>query len=602
MRRLLLLSLLVACSSAAPSRTGPAPPRAGGKVATIDAGVADARQVAVAEAGPPPPPPVPYRTDASDYKVDATVTGTSKTYMVVSEDQHATKAGRDILAAGGNAVDAAVATAFALAVTRPQAGNLAGGGFAVVRAGKGQFSALDFRETAPAAATPDMFKPDPKSSLVGGMASGTPGSVAGLWALHKKYGKKPWKDVVAPAIALAKNGYPVDRFLAEDLVRRQKGLGMSGEFAARFAPGGTTLALGATVTNPELAVVLERIATKGPDGFYKGETAKAIADGMKAAGGIMTEKDLAAYKVEWRTPIRFSYRGKKLATMPPPSSGGFGLGLHANRLKGLDLAKLGWHSADHVRWLTEIWRRGYAARNLALGDPKYVKDMPVAKLTSQAEADRLVKTITDRASSSAETPALFEGDHTTDLSVVDAKGMAVAMTTTLNTRFGSGVMIEGILFNNEMDDFATRPGEPNAYGLVQGTANKVEPGKRMLSSMSPTVIEDEKGELYMVVGAQGGPRIITSVWQTLSNVIDFGLPADAAVAAPRVHHQHLPDEIVAEDQSITQPTDEELTKRGYKLVYMAPDRIAASRSLIFRTRDGGAGSADRRGGGAGMGD
>lgn len=601
MRRLLLLSLLVACSSAAPSRTVPAPPPTGVAV-VLDAGVADAMQVALADAGPPPPPPVPYRTDASDYQVDPTVAGTSKTFMVVSEDRNATQAGRDVLAAGGNAVDGAVATALALAVTRPQAGNLAGGGFAVVRTGKGKFTALDFRETAPAAATPDMFKATPKDSLVGGRASGVPGSVAGLYALHKKLGKKPWKDVVAPAIALAKNGYAVDRFLADDIKRRQTALGLTGEFAARFTPNGAPLAEGATVLNPELAIVLERIAAKGPDGFYKGETAKAIAAGMKAAGGLITEKDLAAYKAVWRAPIVFTYRGKKVATMPPPSSGGVVLAMTANMLRGLDLAKLGWHSVDHVRWLVEIWRRGYAARNEALGDPAYVKKMPIAKLTSQAEADRLVKTITDRATPSAAVPALLEGTHTTNLSVVDSKGMAVALTTTLNTRFGSGVMINGILFNNEMDDFATRPGEPNAFGLVQGAANKVEPGKRMLSSMSPTVVEDDKGELFMVVGAQGGPRIITSVWQTMSNVIDFGLPADAAVAAPRIHHQHLPDDVVFEDKAITREVEADLVKRGYKLIWLTPDRIAASASLIVRTQTGWAGSADRRGGGAALGD
>jgi gamma-glutamyltranspeptidase / glutathione hydrolase len=596
MRRLLLLSLLVACSSAAPSRTVPAPPPTGVAV-VIDAGVADAALVAIADAGPPPPP---YRNEASDYDVDPHVAGTGKTYLVVSEDEYATKVGRDVLAAGGNAVDSAVATAFALAVTRPTAGNVGGGGFAVVRTGKNKVNALDFRETAPAAATPDMYK-TAEESLVGAKASGTPGSVAGLWALHKKWGTKPWKDLVAPAIALAKNGYQVGPNLAAS-IKQRKAVGMSGAFGERFAPGGVPLEVGATVLNPELAVVLERIAAKGPDGFYKGDTAKAIATAMKANGGLITEKDLAGYKVVWRTPISFTYRGKKFSTMPPPSSGGIVLAMTANMLRSQDLAKLGWHSTAHIHWLAEIWRRAYAARNEVLGDPAFVKNMPVAKLTSQAEADRLVKTVTDRATPSKDVPALIEGTNTTHFSVVDSKGMAVAITTTLNTRFGSGFMVEGILMNNEMDDFAARPGQPNVFGLVQGLANKVEPGKRMLSSMSPTVVEDEKGELYMVVGAQGGPRIITSVWQSLSNVIDFGLSADAAVAAPRMHHQHLPDDVVFDDEAITKETADALQSLGYSLLWRKPERIAASASLIVKTPTGWAGTADPRGGGAAMGD
>ncbi len=600
MRRLILLtSLLLACSSG-PRTTVPAPPVTA-VAPTVDVAVAPV----VADAGvveaKPAAPSTPYRTDTSDYDVNPTVTGTSKTFMVVSEDVNATKAGRDILAAGGNAVDAAIATALALAVTRPQAGNIGGGGFAVVRTGKGKVGALDFRETAPAAATSDMFK-TANESLVGARAVGVPGSVAGLWALHKKWGKTPWKDLVAPAIALAKNGYAVDEFLASDIKRRQSALGLTGPFADRFTPGGKPLGVGATVLNPELAVVLERISSKGPDGFYKGVTAKAIAAAMKTEGGLITEKDLAGYKVVWRDPIKFSYRKKTVWTMPPPSSGGIVLALTSNMLRNQDLSKLGWHSVDHVRWLTEVWRRGYAARNMAMGDPAFVKNMPVKKLTSQAEADRLVKTIGDKATPSEAVPQLLGGTDTTNLVVVDGKGMAVALTTTLNTRFGSGMMVEGILMNNEMDDFATRPGEPNTFGLVQGAANKVEPGKRMLSSMSPTVIEDEKGELYVVVGAQGGPRIITSVWQTLSNIIDFGLQADAAVAAPRVHHQHLPDDVVLEDEAITRSVEQDLVGRGYKLVWGTPDRIAASASVILKSSTGLAGSADYRGGGAALGD
>ena len=601
MRRLLVLLLVVACK---PSPTPPPPVPVFAR--PIDGGVALVTDAQPSITPTEQAPAIPYRTDKSDYDVDPKVAGTGKTFMVASEDEYATKVGRDMLAAGGNAVDAAVATAFALAVTRPTAGNLGGGGFAVVRTGKGKATALDFRETAPAKATPTMYESDPKSSLVGFKASGVPGSVAGLHELHRKLGKKKWADVVAPAIALAKDGYQVGPYLHDAIARRNKLAPLTGEFAARFAPDGQPLAVGAVVKNPELAAVLERIAAKGPDGFYKGETAKAIVDAMAAGGGIITAKDLTSYKAVWRQPIEFAYRGKHVMTMPVPSSGGIVLAMTANILssKALDkdLGTLGWHSADHVRLVVEAWRRAFAARNELLGDPAYVKKMPLQKLLSQPEADRLAKTIGERATPSSDVPALLEGTNTTNLSVVDSKGMAVALTTTLNTSFGSGVMISGILMNNEMDDFATRPGQPNVFGLVQGVANKVEPGKRMLSSMSPTIIEDDKGELYMVVGAQGGPRIITAVWQAMSNVIDFGMPVDAAVAAPRFHHQHLPDDVVFEDEAVTKAVDDALHALGYKTVWSMRERIGAAANAIVKTKDGWAGTADPRGRGAAMGD
>jgi gamma-glutamyltranspeptidase/glutathione hydrolase len=299
--------------------------------------------------------------------------------------------------------------------------------------------------------------------------------------------------------------------------------------------------------------------------------------------------------------MKFNYRGKKLYTMPPPSSGGIVLAMTANMLRKLDLAKLGWHSTQHVRYLVEVWRRAFAARNEVLGDPKFVKDMPIARLVSEKEADRLATTITDRATPSKDVPTLLDGTHTTNFCVVDAKGMAIALTITLNTSFGSGMMIEGILMNNEMDDFATKPGVPNAYGLVQGKANQVEPGKRMLSSMTPTIVEDEKGNVVMVVGGGGGSRIITEVWHAISNVIDFGMTPDAAIAAPRFHHQHLPDDIALEDEAITKQVDEELRGLGYALVWNK-ERVAGSANMIVRTASGWAGSSDPRGGGAAMGD
>ncbi len=595
MRRLAPLLLVLAVGAVGCRQSAPPhepPPRMAPVVIAADAAV-------VPDAGPPPPK---WRTEASTFNADPARAGVGKTFMVTTEDELATQVGRDVLAAGGNAVDAAVATAFALAVSRPTAGNIAGGGFAVVRTGKGKISALDFRETAPAAATPTMYDDaPPQASLVGLRAVGVPGSVAGMWELHKKWGTKKWADLLAPAIKIAKEGYKVTPYLARAIVMRQKFLGMKGPLADMFAPGGKPLEEGAIVKSPELAVVLERIAKRGPDGFYKGETAKALVDAMKD-GGLIAAKDLAGYKAIWREPVRFTYRGKKLATMPPPSSGGVVLAMTANMLRNVDVAKLGWHSAEHVHWVVEVWRRAFAARNEVLGDPKFVKDMPITKLLSQEEADRLAGTITDRATPSKDVPEILGGTHTTHFCVVDKKGMAVAITTTLNTSFGSGVMVSGILLNNEMDDFATKPGQPNVYGLVQGTANKIEPGKRMLSSMSPTIIEDETGELFMVVGGQGGPRIITEVWQAISNVIDFGMAPDAAIGAQRFHHQHLPDDIALEDEAITKEVDEALRAKGYTLVWDKPERIGGAANAIVRTKDGWAASADPRGGGASLGD
>jgi gamma-glutamyltranspeptidase/glutathione hydrolase len=538
--------------------------------------------------GAPAPTPVSKPAEPA-------LASTSKTFMVVSEAAAATQVGRDILASGGDAADAAVATAFALAVVHPSAGNLGGGGFAVVRTNT-EAQALDFREAAPSAATPDMYlKAGKLASLQGDLASGVPGSVAGLWALHGKYGKLPWAKVVAPAIALARDGFAVDPILAQGLAKRLARAPISG------GPWSTPHAAGEIVKQPELAATLQRISDQGAEGFYTGETATAIAAEMKQGGGLITTEDLRAYKAVWREPLRFDYRGRHVISMPPPSSGGIVLGMTANMLRNVDVAKLGWHSAAHVHGLVEIWRRAFAARNEVLGDPAFVKDMPVARLLSQDYANALAATITDRATPSKDIPALIEGTHTTNLCVVDASGMAIALTTTLNTGYGNGVVVAGFLMNNEMDDFATRPGQPNVYGLVQGPANQVEPGKRMLSSMTPTVIEDDHG-VAMIVGGQGGPRIITEVWQTISNVIDFGMPVDKAIAAPRVHHQHLPDEVIVEDDALGSDVLATLKDEGYSLVTGHPERIYGAAKAIVRTPSGWAAAADPRNGGAAMGD
>jgi gamma-glutamyltranspeptidase/glutathione hydrolase len=368
-----------------------------------------------------------------------------------------------------------------------------------------------------------------------------------------------------------------------------------------WVPGRVPRDTGATVAIPQLAVALERIRDSGADGFYKGETAAAIAEEMKSGEGLITLADLAAYQAVWRDPIRVAYRGRSIITMPPPSSGGIVLAMTAGMMEATDVGKMEWHGPEHVHLLAEVWRRAFAARNELLGDPAFVKDMPIAKLTSKAYLDKLAATIAPAATPSKEVAALIEGNHTTNLCVVDGAGMAVAITTTLNTAWGSGVTVHGFLMNNEMDDFSAKPGSPNVFGLVQGVANKIEPGKRMLSSMSPTIVEDAKGELELVVGAQGGPRIITAVWQTLSNALDFKRTAAAAVAAPRIHHQHLPDKVFIDEDSISKETEGKLKALGYTLEFSPRNQFGAA-SAIERTPLGWDGAADPRGGGAAMGD
>jgi len=596
--RVLLLAVAVACSRQPPPPPPPPTPAA-------IAAAAPAADRAAKPAKDPAPAKPEYRKE-SDSFIDPETVGSGKHFMVVSESPAASKVGHAILVAGGNAVDAAVATAFALAVTHPSAGNIGGGGFAVVRTGAGKAVALDFREVAPAAATPDMYldkdgKPT-DGSLRGDRAVGVPGSVAGMWALHKKLGKKPWKEVVAPAIALARDGFEVDDKLHQSLVTVAPLLVKSPASAAIWLPNRIPRAKGDKVAIPELAAVLQRIAERGADGFYQGETAAAIVAEMKAGGGIMTADDLAKYKVAWREPLRFGYRGYSVVSMPPPSSGGIVLAMTAGMLGKLELGKLPWYGAEHVHWLTEVWRRAFAARNELLGDPAYVKDMPVARLLSKPYLDKQFATITDKATPSKEVVALLEGDHTTNLCTVDASGMAVSITTTLNTSFGTGVTVAGFLLNNEMDDFTSRPGSPNTFGLVQGTANKIEPGKRMLSSMSPTIVEDARGELFMLTGAGGGPRIITAVWQTISNVIDFARHADLAVAAPRVHHQHLPDVVYIEASVLDQAGDEALRAKGYTLQWGQPRRAFGAITAIVRGDAGWDGASDPRGGGGAIGD
>ncbi len=544
--------------------------------------------------GPPPPPPPPPPPTASaapladamaDAGADASVrapwpyatpvTVRSEKGMVVTDNSVASNVGRDVLAAGGNAADAAVATAFALAVAYPTAGNVGGGGFAVTRM-KGQVRALDFRETAPAAATRDMYlnadgKPKPEARE-GIKSVGVPGSVAGLWELHQKLGskKKTWAELLAPAIALAESGFPVDDAFLSTLEVAGKRMLKHPVSAALFFPNGAPPAKGSTFRNPELAAVLRRIE-KGSKGFYEGPTADAIVAQMKADGGIITLADLKKYQAKWRTPIEFTYRGHKIVSMPPPSSGGVTLAMICHILEGYDLGKMGFQSPEELHFVFEAMRRAYAARNAKLGDPDTVK-MPIEQLLSDAWAKEQRATIKeDRATPSSEIaaagPASASGPHTTHFSVVDAAGDTVAMTTTINWWYGSGVTVKGAGFvlNNEMDDFAAVPGTANGFGLVQGEANAIAPGKRMLSSMAPTIVSAPDGKVTLVAGAAGGPTIITSVFLELSNVVDFQLDVGAAVAAPRFHMQHLPDEVAYEKDGLSEATLKRLEAMGYKM-------------------------------------
>lgn len=515
----------------------------------------------------------------------------------------------DIMQQGGNAVDAAVATAFALAVTLPEAGNIGGGGFCVIRLPDGSVAALDFREKAPLAATRNMYVDShgevTERSVIGHLAAGVPGSVAGLFEAHRRFGRLPWAEVVRPAIRLARDGFPVSEILAkgvrEDSARLCRFKGSS----KLFLPAGHPIAAGSHWSNPDLANSLERIARSGPAGFYSGETAKLIRREMQNGGGIISAGDLDQYRAVWRTPVSVTYRGYRILSMPPPSSGGLALAQIANILEGYDIPHLGWHSPYHMHLLAEAMRRAFADRNYWLGDPDAVR-IPQDSLASKSYAAARRATIDPHhATPSAQVhPGVFstlsEAMHTTHFSVADSEGCMVALTTTLNLGFGSAVVVEGagFLLNNEMDDFAAKPGTPNSFGLVQGEANAIAPGKRILSSMTPTIVLDSVGEPVLITGASGGPRIITAAWQIISNVLDFKMPIDSAVAAPRLHHQHLPDQILVEEAGFSAGTLSVLKSMGHKMKEVRALAIAPS---IARVGKGWRGTADRRTEGAAVG-
>jgi len=509
--------------------------------------------VAGANAAPVQAPPVSYGVDSDTFHPVKAQHG-----MVASVDAMATQVGVEILRQGGNAVDAAVAVGFALAVTHPQAGNLGGGGFMLLRTASGRATAIDFREMAPGHASRDMFldkqgNADSKLSLTSHLASGTPGTVAGLALAAQKYGTLPLNTLLAPAIKLARDGIPVNDALADDLKTYGKEVLVThpNSKAIFYKPDGTPWQKGDRLVQKNLAHSLQLIARQGPDAFYKGEIADEIAGEMAQHGGLINKADLAAYRAVERKPVSGTYRGYEVFSMPPPSSGGIHIVQILNILENFDLAKMGFGSADAMQVMAEAEKYAYADRSEYLGDPDFVK-VPWQALTSKAYARSLAQHIDvakARPSSEIKPGKLepYESNQTTHFSVVDKQGNAVAVTYTLNTYFGSGIVAgnSGILMNNEMDDFSAKPGTPNVYGLVGGEANAVQPAKRPLSSMSPTIVA-KGGKTWLVTGSPGGSRIITTVLQMVVNSIDFGMNVAEATNAPRFHHQWLPDQLRVE--------------------------------------------------------
>ena len=493
--------------------------------------------------------------------------------MVVTVEPHATDAGVAVLQAGGNAVDAAIAVGFALAVTHPSAGNIGGGGFLLVRFADGRSTFIDFRERAPQAASPNMYldasgKPT-KDSEVGYRAAGVPGTVRGFEYASKKYGRKPWADLVSPALALAEQGFQVSYDLAKSLRRGSDLLGRFPESKRIFLRDGNPYEAGQTLVQPELARTLRRIREQGARDFYEGETARLLSADMERHGGLITAADLKDYTVTERQPLSGSYRGYNILTAPPPSSGGVGILQMLGVLEGSGYDKSGAGSAAELHFLAEAMRRFFADRAAYLGDADFVK-VPVASLLDKAYFARLRHSIDpEHATPSSEIHAgslpAAESTQTTHYSIVDAEGNAAAVTYTLNGGYGDGVTVPGLgfLLNNEMDDFAAKPGEPNAYGLVQGKANGIEPHKRPLSSMTPTIVTRD-GKLFLVLGTPGGPTIINSVLEVLLNVVDFGMNMQDAVNFPRIHHQWLPDQLVIE-RGISPDTIALLEARGHHI-------------------------------------
>ncbi|HEV2956788.1 MAG TPA: gamma-glutamyltransferase [Xanthobacteraceae bacterium] len=524
--------------------------------------------------------------------------------MVASQEARASRIGVEVLQQGGNAVDAAVAIGFALAVTHPHAGNIGGGGFMLIhRAESNEDVAIDYRETAPQATTRDIFldekgDADPRKSRDSGLGIGVPGTVAGLALALERYGsgKFTLAQLIAPALAAARNGIVVEDNLADVLPDAQRRLARWPATAKIFLnPDGVVLGVGQSLVQADLAGSLEAIAREGPPAFYQGPIAEKIVAAVRGAGGLMTLDDLKRYRPAIRTPVRGTYRDYEIVSMPPPSSGGVHLIEMLNVLEGYPLAELGSGSVPALHLMIETMKRAYADRAEFLGDPDFVA-VPVERLTSKSYAADLRRLIDPRRATPARDIRAgkrvpVEGANTTHYSVIDAAGNAVANTYTLNLNFGVGLVAEGtgILLNDELDDFAAKPDVPNAYGLVGGTANAPGPGKRPLSSMTPTIVL-KGGKVYLVTGSPGGGRIITTTLEVILNAIDFRMDVAAAVAAPRIHHQWLPDKVDAE-QAVPAETVRGLEQLGHTVA--RPSNWGAANSIMV-TSDGLAGAADPR--------
>ncbi len=527
--------------------------------------------------------------------------------VAVAADSIASATGIDILRQGGNAVDAAVAMGFVLAVVYPGAGNIGGGTYLVMRLADGHKVAIDGREVAPGKARRDMYLDEngdviPGKSLVGPLSSGVPGTVDALLLALREYGTMPRSTVMDPAIRLARQGFAVHPRLARQVAFYRDELERFPATLAMFSTDSGLIRAGTTWKQPELAATLERIRDEGRDGFYQGLTARLIVETMNKHGGIITLDDLARYRALARAPVRGVYRGFEILSMPPSSSGGVAVIDILNILGLYDVSGMGFGSAAVAHLMVEAFRRAFADRAEYLGDPDFVA-VPTSKLVSMDYAREQAGTIADTATPSAlvggRSLNFDEGRQTTHYAVVDRAGNAVSVTTTINSIFGSKCVVEGagFLLNNEMDDFSAKPGEPNQFGLIGNEANAIAPGKRMLSSMAPTIVLKD-GEPWMLTGSPGGSRIITTVVQVIVNVVDFGMNIREAIAAPRVHHQWLPDRIEYEPDALSEPVRADLRRRGHVLLEVGPFGRAEG---ILRASTGWTAYSDPRGYGAAAG-